>query len=455
MITFIGALTFIFGMMAFFAATKWSIFAFAAFSCLGSSAALQLGGLAVTPGVVTSLIFVASIVLSGYIKERTISSLQFPDFGFWYAVLLLYALASAIFFPRVFTGLTEVNPIGTTEFEPSLVPIPLRPSSGNLTQSAYMLLSTSVLFSFYSFCFNKKNLVWVCRAILCSSILNILFGIVDLATFYSRTAFILDPIRNGTYALHVDETLAGMKRIVGSYPETSSFSAVTLANLAFTRKLPSGLFSPNIIIPVNLLQIMLLVLSTSSTAYLGLIALALIYFGESFWELRPNSTSSTSVTRVAALISLVLIMVIVVLSIPEARDQFYDLVSATLLEKNTTDSGIERQAWNAQALQNFFDTYGIGVGLGSARASSFVLALASNLGLIGLVSYFCIGVLLFYSRESIEDGDVASMRSGARYSCAFMLIPSIISGTMVDLGGVFGMFAGVAFASNRLGSTSA
>lgn len=59
------------------------------------------------------------------------------------------------------------------------------------------------------------------------------------------------------------------------------------------------------------------------------------------------------------------------------------VINSTVGGKVHSRFGIERATGNWQAWSNFVDTYGLGVGLGSARASSFPLVVLSNLGLPG------------------------------------------------------------------------
>ena len=59
------------------------------------------------------------------------------------------------------------------------------------------------------------------------------------------------------------------------------------------------------------------------------------------------------------------------------------VIDSTVGGKVHSRSGIERATWNWQAWSNFVDTYDLGVGLGSARASSFPLVVLSNRGLPG------------------------------------------------------------------------
>jgi hypothetical protein len=64
-------------------------------------------------------------------------------------------------------------------------------------------------------------------------------------------------------------------------------------------------------------------------------------------------------------------------------DQFVRPIEAAVINKSTSSSGLERTYWNLKSLQGFVDTSGLGIGLGSSRASSWPIAVLSQLGLLG------------------------------------------------------------------------
>jgi len=120
-----------------------------------------------------------------------------------------------------------------------------------------------------------------------------------------------------------------------------------------------------------------------------------------------------------------------------------------VLNKMSTDSGVERSSWNAQAMQNFIDTFGFGAGNGSLRASSILFGIPASLGIVGTISFslFFIKVFLGESGGSKLEPIDDALRRSARYACAAWFISVATSGAFIDLGLPF--FAFAAFTSAR------
>jgi len=123
-----------------------------------------------------------------------------------------------------------------------------------------------------------------------------------------------------------------------------------------------------------------------------------------------------------------------------------DLLDTFFFDKLSTASGQERSAWNQMALQSFFDTLGFGFGNGSGRASSFVIAALSSLGLFGSALFSLFFLSLFFGRGSngrldpIED----AARQSARSMCLAWLITGTVSDPLIELGLGFYSFAALA-----------
>ena len=104
-------------------------------------------------------------------------------------------------------------------------------------------------------------------------------------------------------------------------------------------------------------------------------------------------------------------------------------------------------AWMAQGLRNLRDTAGLGVGLGSARASSFLVVLLSNLGLPGTLAYaaFVLAVLRSAGQPaSAASPAEARVRVAALHAFVAALCPAMISGTVFERGPAFYLYAAAA-----------
>jgi hypothetical protein len=107
---------------------------------------------------------------------------------------------------------------------------------------------------------------------------------------------------------------------------------------------------------------------------------------------------------------------------------------------------MERMSWNLQGLANLVDTFGLGVGLGSARVSSFIVTLLANLGLPGTLLYglFVWGVFQAPAGDSPPDGDEARLRHAFRHAFAAALCAAAVSATVFDRGPAFYLYAAAA-----------
>jgi protein arginine kinase len=92
-------------------------------------------------------------------------------------------------------------------------------------------------------------------AIACAT-LNLIFGALDLLTYFTNTTELFSFIRNANYALLSDTEVAGFKRIVGSFTEASSFGSATLGYFAFTGRLWLLGIRPQLTAPLAFLSLM-------------------------------------------------------------------------------------------------------------------------------------------------------------------------------------------------------
>jgi transposase len=297
-------------------------------------------------------------------------------------LLLAYAVVSALIFPRLFAGQTTV-------FVPSqgaIVETILRPVSGNLNQVGYFCVGIMSFFAVSVLLLRHHDFRSMKAGFLTFATLIAILGLVDLFGKAAGAGDLLAPLRTANYALLVDVQVEGFWRIVGGHPEASGFAAANLVALAFTFSYWRTTGSRPVLALWSVL-LFLLVLSTSTTAYAGLAVLLLIFGFSWLWRLLTGGLSR----RDMALLLVVWVgsaTVLGFLLFGEGRlDPAARLIETTLLEKADTDSGSERFYWNQKSWMAFLDTHGLGVGLGSSRASSSFVAILSQLGVAGALLF--------------------------------------------------------------------
>jgi len=181
------------------------------------------------------------------------------------------------------------------------------------------------------------------------------------------------------------QTLNGVGRISSAAVEPSVFAQglVTLLPLTLPAWLKRGsVLSVSIDRFCTVLFIVLLILSTSSVAYLGLLILA-VFLG--LLLLRTNTMSMVRVSKFSAIavVAVFAIAVLAVSSVPVARD----VVSSVLLDKSSSGSALER-AMTIGLAYGYFQEYPLlGIGWGSATSHDLIVKLLSNVGIIGTFTF--------------------------------------------------------------------
>ena len=445
----IGLVTLAIGILVLFRGASFAVLAFVPMCLLGSAGAVLLGGAGtIQPAHLMLAFLVLAVFADPRQLEVPLRSMTFPREGFWLVVTMVYGVVGAYFLPRLFAGVTSVNAIGSTAYGASLLLVPLGPASGNITQSVYMVADVVCFMAMLAFGSTRRGFDILVTAVMSYCAGNIAFAIIDMATAATNTGFLLEIIRNADYQLHDEETTGGMRRIIGSFTETASFSYATIGSLGFTARLMLAGYWPRWTGTLSLVSLLLLAFSTSSTAYIATPALLMVLYGSACTEaVRRGARPATFVILAIAPLVLVVSIVAVVLD-PATSAGLREFLDVTLLSKSTSQSGLERAQWNIVALQNFRDTWGMGGGLGSIRASSFPLAILSNLGLVGALGFAAFFSAVFLrSSEYQEWSGEAEVKAAARMACIGFVIAASVSGALVDLGLPFYVFAALACAA--------
>ncbi len=443
-IEIIGYITLAVCIYGLFCQPAFLVYVYFGASLLGSAAAFiltSLGGTSVSPAHLILGFLTIKLLGDRDIRKKAFEGIGIGRPGFWLLLTIIYSVLSAYFMPIFFAGQMFVFPVRIVANAYTAV---LVPAVSNLTQSIYLIGDFVCFFVLYGYATDENRVMTLSNAVIVTAVLDLVFVVLDVATFATGTADLLAFIRNATYAILNDNEVAGFKRIVGSFNEASAFGAVTLGYFAFTLQLWLSGVRPHLTFTLTMLLLGALVCSTSTTAYVGLaVFLGFVYLG--ILVRMAQRSLTRQMAYFAFGIPIVLLIVIFAILLNEALSAYiYSLASELILNKLSTESGIERSAWNRQAIQVFFDTYGFGVGNGSLRASSFPIAVLGSLGFIGTTLFALFFVGLFFQKDNGYDPTVSVIRRAARFACLATLITVTISGALTDIGLSFYLFAAVA-----------
>lgn len=390
-----------------------------------AASGVSIGAFTINPAVLFLPLFVIrAFLMKKRGDKKSIFSHPAP---LLFLLFLSYALVVTALCPILFAGQIDVvwcRHNATAESFHKLMP-----DIGNFTQSFYLCAAFICYISACKIFWNVRSEKVIPALILIVSTIHIFWAALDLTFYYAGLSGALDFIRNGNYSSG-DQAFGGLKRIAGTFTEASFFATNTLALFAFCqtlfffgyRKLLSG--------SVSLCLFLLLILSTSTTAYVGL-ALYLSWLGVSFLAERIHKGSRKRSSKLfLGAYAFGIITLIIIFAFFDASS----FLDALVFKKASTDSGVERTFWNLTALNAFFETFGLGVGVGSTRSSSFLVTLLSNTGLIGFLLYFSFTLRALKKPPQQNNPDKISILLACREYYIGFLIGTSLSYTVLEVG---------------------
>ncbi len=350
--------------------------------------------------------------------------------------LIVYTIVSALLFPRFFAGRTTAF----VPIEGLVTELPLGPTSGNITQTAYFTLGAFVFIAISMTVLDPDKLKSVTRGLFAFAAANALLGGLDLAGKLAGAGDILLPIRTASYSLLTDVAQAGFWRIAGGFSEASAFAAMSLSCLAFCYAY-WRVNASNLAFALMVALLLLVLLSTSTTGYAGLALLSLAPIASLMKAIVRNRFQRDDLALTALGILIVAALGLVYINNQHVFDPIVQLVQETILDKPQSSSGQERSYWNEKSLQSFLDTSGLGVGMGSSRSSSWIVSVIAQLGILGTIIMLALfGVIvrgMSGIRPTRDKREVFALAAGARASAIALIVAGCISGAHADPGVLF------------------
>jgi hypothetical protein len=441
-------------------------------------ATLPFGSLAVVPAALTAgLTFLPTpmtgllLILKTFTNQQRLligiaSALDLRRLGVLFAFWAV-ALVVTIFMPRLFAGVMIVPMRGDVSGT-----APLFASAQNISQLAYLTISVTMVFAFAQILKTHAMRQTALHALVLAAAVTVVTGFLDFASQYVPLSAVLEPLRTATYTLLVGVELMGGKRVVGLMPEASSFGSLCLSLMCLLYFLRRGILSDRIrdvyVPPLIVALLVFSWLSTSSATYVGLAVFLVMATLE--WLVRFLETRSSSLrrrhlgTEFALVVTAVAGWILIVLFKPSLIDALMQSINRIVLEKTASSSFEQRSMWTAASLKALYETYGVGVGLGGTRASNFVVAIASNVGVVGAIFYFGFIIQCLLRRAAPDDTEGKVLVSGLRYAFVPPFVVGLLVGTTPDPGGfeafqyglltaigLGGLFVSMSAASRRAG----
>ncbi|MDM0113959.1 hypothetical protein QTI66_17525 [Variovorax sp. J22R133] len=441
------------------------VYLFFASMPFGSFAAIPTevtGGLTLTPTPIVAILLIVRQLgsLSGFAQALDTAlkrSGLLLLFLFW-----LVAGIATMFMPRFFSGTVQIVPVRAGALSDTA---PLVPTVQNISQFVYISISVLTVFTFARMLRAKSMRRHALMALCLGAALTVFTGGLDVASQYLPLQPVLELFRTASYALLTDVEVLDVKRVVGLMPEASSFGSLALAFLAslyfFRRAMAKGALRDRVV-PLLMGVLLLMVwLSTSSAAFLGLGLFVAAATAEWCWRvlaagrnpyLRRGITNEFWLGAVG-----ICLFLLVILAVPRLFAPIQEMFDVMVLQKSTTDSFEERSMWTQVSLNALLATHGLGVGLGGTRASNFAVAMASNAGVIGATFYFLfVFQTLLIRKAARDDAQGQALLSAVRWSYLPAFFSSLMVGTTPDFGLFNAFFYGfaVAIASNALEATA-
>ena len=313
-------------------------------------------------------------------REQPQARQPFPPGALLLVLLLAWSTFVTLAAPILFNGLAIVTPL-----TPTLVAGVI--TSSNIAQTVYLFIGVCVV-------------VFLARS---RSVGPELIGItVGTCTLLSGWRYLAEnvglPFPKGVFDnspsfAFISTAPGGTERFRGILTEPSALAGISLVTIAYMLPRAAQLHGWRRAGAVTVAGIALYlgIISTSTTFVIAGVATGFVM--SVAWVVGFLSHRST-LSRLLSLVGC--LMIIAGLYLLPTITAF---IESAVNSKLTSASYTERTSANTDSYRVFLDSYGMGVGLGSARASSFVPTLLSATGVIGALLF--IGAVLGLIRRAL------------------------------------------------------
>jgi hypothetical protein len=359
----------------------------------------------------------------------------------WLILYCLYCAVTALILPRMFAGLINLIPMG----QAGLGFVPLQVTSQNITQAVYVLGTGFAAVCATLFSTQKGAPARIVTTLVIVTWIHALSGVLDLAFNAAHIKGAFAFARTGSYA-QLDQGVGSFHRISALCSEPSVYAMLGTSYFVFMCELWLRGVAPKRTGPAALAMVIMLAISTSSTAYVSIVGYGAVLLARSLMVRGAITFRRAGLIVAIAALGVVLALTVMLISPHLAGD-----IAATLSEmtvgKAQSQSGVERGIWAKQGYDAMVFTHGLGVGVGSFRSSSLFTAVLGSVGPAGLVVLlgYCAQVGKFGRRSTYasEVDPRVGVGAAAGWTALMTLAPAALSWPSADPGLMFALMAGL------------
>ena len=344
-------------------------------SIFDAASAFNVAGSPISPWILALLVCLPLKAFSGKLRWKPVAGLNRPAFR---ALLLFvgYAVFSSVAFPFLFHGILVSNSHNGLNTHLSW-------TFSNFAQSSYLLAAFTVyLLAIHSTREQLRNAVtWYIRACVCIAIIA-MYQLANAVVHVPYPSALL--YTNTTHVIYDAYKIGGVWRLNSTLTEASEMAFYLGTGLALlgwhlaTHRIRWQSAASFLL----MLTAMVLTVSTVGYACLGTIVVGgiLLYLRYSF---RRRGAAPFKVLLVLGVVG----AAVPLLLLTGAGHTIGKVFETVFINKVDSDSYRERSLWNTLALQTSHDSYYLGAGWGSVRASSFACSLMGNVGIPGVLLF--------------------------------------------------------------------